>query len=420
MLSSQEWWSVIGNYDKAILPWQFVIMGVGIVLTTLFAVKPDKKRALWIKSFLIVVNGWIAGGFFLNSARGFPSPISEFQGGLFIGIALFWLFDLIFYKTELAWPERKKGRIAAILSLLTVFLYPLWGLLLGHGSDRLIYPGTFPCPTVAYSLILIIMAKKKRNPFLYFLLFIWAIPFPPMVQIPQYGVYEDIIMFVLGLVALIQQIVHFLSYSVRLKTDADHTAQPGVILIIKGILKGYITHPGAFIAGTLLAFPGLIKKNSQKYPKDFLKSSGLILLIYKRLIPRIGQEKAFEVVRAVMLPVGLATQQANFRNVEEERTFENLIRYQQRTNKEGPTRLNKVVIEKQSGELYRFKVTRCLFFEFFDSQGAPELTKLMCSVDNAIFNTYLPEKVVFHREGTGHRMADGCPHCLFIVENLEK
>jgi len=30
------------------------------------------------------------------------------------------------------------------------------------------------------------------------ILLLWAIPFPPFIQIPQYGVSEDIIMFVVG------------------------------------------------------------------------------------------------------------------------------------------------------------------------------------------------------------------------------
>ena len=35
------------------------------------------------------------------------------------------------------------------------------------------------------------------------LLLLWAIPFPPFIQIPKYGVYEDAIMFVGGVYSLI-------------------------------------------------------------------------------------------------------------------------------------------------------------------------------------------------------------------------
>jgi hypothetical protein len=36
----------------------------------------------------------------------------------------------------------------------------------------------------------------------YFLLLVWAIPFPLFIQIPRYGVYEDAIMFLSGLYSL--------------------------------------------------------------------------------------------------------------------------------------------------------------------------------------------------------------------------
>lgn len=47
--------------------------------------------------------------------------------------------------------------------------------------------------------------------------------------------------------------------------------------------------------------------------------------MYKRSKDRIGQEKAYEIVRACTLPIGLALQQGDFRSVEAPRTFENLV-----------------------------------------------------------------------------------------------
>jgi hypothetical protein len=57
----------------------------------------------------------------------------------------------------------------------------------------------------------------------------------------------------------------------------------------------------------------------------------------------------------------------------------------------------------------------------WDSQdtqiGIPELTRLMCGVDNAISNSYLPEQVTFHRNGLGNRPAEGALACHFVLEN---
>jgi hypothetical protein len=76
-----------------------------------------------------------------------------------------------------------------------------------------------------------------------------------------------------------------------------------------------------------------------------------------RLKERIGEEKAYEVVQALVIPVGLAVQHANFRCVEARRTFENLITYMQRTNWEGPTCWNRVEILSRASTSMRYVFT---------------------------------------------------------------
>jgi hypothetical protein len=102
--------------------------------------------------------------------------------------------------------------------------------------------------------------------------------------------------------------------------------------------------------------------------------------------------------------------------VEAPRTFENLVAYQQRTSREGPTRWNEMHILEQSEHKYEFRVSRCMFHDLYNQLGMPELTRLMCEVDNAIFNAYLPEQIAFHRNGPGNRLSDGAPECHFVLE----
>ncbi len=202
-----------------------------------------------------------------------------------------------------------------------------------------------------------------------------------------------------------------------LKTDTENPARPFVLPIAYGILKGYIKRPLLFLLGTVLTMPSFKRRISKDLPEDFIKTVALQGWLYIRLKERLGQEKAYEIMRAVVLPIALAVQQGNFRSVEAGRTFENLIKYQQRTNREGPTRWNRMEIEEQSGKRYAFRVKNCMFHEFFSSIGAPELTKFMCATDNAIFSSYLPEEVVFHRNGRHNRIADGASQCRFVLEH---
>jgi hypothetical protein len=184
-----------------------------------------------------------------------------------------------------------------------------------------------------------------------------------------------------------------------------------------GILQGYLKHPLCFLLTTVLTLPRFKKHLPPDLPQEFVQLTALQTWMYQRLRDRIGQGKAYEVMRACTLPIGLALQQGSFRTVEAPRTFENLIAYQQRTNREGPTRWNRMDVLELSEQRYEFRVSRCLFHELYTELEMPELTRLMCEVDNAIFNSYLPEEVTFHRNGLGNRLVDGAPACHFVLEH---
>ena len=201
-----------------------------------------------------------------------------------------------------------------------------------------------------------------------------------------------------------------------LKTSVDQPGKANNALIALGILQGYIKNPLWFLLSTILTLPKFKKQLPKDLPYEFVKVVALQAWMYIRLKRKVGQKLAFEIVRAIVLPIGLATQQGNFRNVEAPRTFNNLLSFQQRTNQEGPTRWNKMEILEQSEHKYEFRIHNCMFHKFFAQEGIPELTKLMCEVDNAIFNTYLPEEVTFHRNGIGNRIADGASFCQFVIE----
>jgi hypothetical protein len=41
----------------------------------------------------------------------------------------------------------------------------------------------------------------------------------------------------------------------------------------------------------------------------------------------------------------------------------------------------------------------------------------MCDTDHAVFSSYLPEAVTFHRDGPGNTIADGAAECRFVLEH---
>jgi len=202
-----------------------------------------------------------------------------------------------------------------------------------------------------------------------------------------------------------------------LKSTLQHPGQPNKPLMALSILQGYIKNPLGFILASVLTLPKFKKRIPRDFPGEFVNANALQAWMYIRLKNRLGQERAFEIVRAFVLPIGLAIQQGNFRSVEAPRSFENLITYQQLTGREGITRWNKVKIIEQSDQKYEIQVTDCMYYNFYRALGIPEMTRMMCAVDNAIFNSYLPERITFHRNGIGNRIADGADACFFVIEH---
>jgi hypothetical protein len=126
------------------------------------------------------------------------------QAGLFLSIAACFLVDLLTNSNRFHLPTKGWRRTVPIIGFgLVLVMYPLTGFLMGRPANQWIVPGTFPCPTTALSLLFISTAIPRKNRWLYAVLFmqllIWAIPFPIMIQIPKYGVYEDAIMLSAGI-----------------------------------------------------------------------------------------------------------------------------------------------------------------------------------------------------------------------------
>jgi len=207
MISSQDWWNVIRNYGQSIYPTQIIVMIIGIVAVIYLVFGSKSKSNVLMKAYLGLCNLWIGIGFFIVLGKGFPSPLKQIQGLLFVVIGILFIIDIFTKKSNLAFSKFKSKKYLNLGFLLVVFCYPLVGVLLGRSINELIFPGTLPCATAALSLVLLTNSIKKVNLLLYILLLIWAIPFPVLIQIPKFHVYEDSIMFLIGVYALLVLVV---------------------------------------------------------------------------------------------------------------------------------------------------------------------------------------------------------------------
>src|SRR5579864_251777 len=189
--------------------------------------------------------------------------------------------------------------------------------------------------------------------------------------------------------------------------------------ILLHMLHDELRFPFLFVLRCKLTVGRFRKTIDPRFPKDLIDLAALPLWVYINLKKKIGQKKAFEVMRVAILTGGIAAWNFNYKAAEKERNFQNLCDAEIEVNKTGFTKWNTLEVVERSARRFEIKITRCLYHELMTSLGVPELTPIVCQIDNAGFNSYMPDKVVFNRRGPGHRIADGAKECNFVWDAYE-
>jgi hypothetical protein len=205
MIPAEEWWSIIEAYGARIWPVQVLFYIVAILLTGWLFLKPGRVQNFLARLYLSIAFAWNGIVFFLILAKDVTGDSygNYFFGSIFIIVSLLFAVDLSREKMHFSLPAVRWQKYSTLALMLLVFCYPLFGIGLGHRFTNLIFPGTFPCPTTAFGLLLLTTALPQVDKIIYILLLFWAIPFPPFIQIPKYGAYEDTVMFVNGIYSLV-------------------------------------------------------------------------------------------------------------------------------------------------------------------------------------------------------------------------
>jgi hypothetical protein len=204
MTAAEKWWSIIGAYGSKIWPFQIISIIIAIVLVLYLFLKPGKKANLLMKIYLSFSFAWLGILFFMILGKELTG--NYFFGTVFTIIAILFALDIYRQKMTFRLPTAPWQKYLTIVLMLIVFCYPFIGMAFGHYFPKLIIAGTFPCPTTSLALLLLTTALPGVDKILYGLLLFWAIPFPPFIQIPKFGVYEDAIMFVIGIYSLVMLI----------------------------------------------------------------------------------------------------------------------------------------------------------------------------------------------------------------------
>jgi hypothetical protein len=204
MTTREEFWEILRGYATGIAPVQFVFYGAAALAVVWLLLKPGKLPSLVAKLYLAAAFAWNGLVFYMMLARDMSGDGygSYFFGLVFIVVSALYAIDLFRQRMQFSLPTEGWQRHGTQFLLLLVFCYPLLGALLGHPLTALVFPGTFPCPTVALALLLLTTALPQVDRTIFVLLLFCAIPFTPFVQIARFGVYEDFILLAAGLFSL--------------------------------------------------------------------------------------------------------------------------------------------------------------------------------------------------------------------------
>jgi L-2-amino-thiazoline-4-carboxylic acid hydrolase len=186
--------------------------------------------------------------------------------------------------------------------------------------------------------------------------------------------------------------------------------------ILLHMLRNELRFPFLFMLRCKLTVGRFKRTIEPRFPKELIELAALPLWVYINLKRRIGEKKAFEIMRVAILTGGIASWNFTYKAAERERNFTNLCDAEIEVNKTGFTRWNKLEVVERSDRRFEIKITRCLYHELTSTVGVPELTPVVCQIDNAAFNSYFPDKIIFNRSGPGHRIADGAKECTFVWE----
>lgn len=204
LMSIAEFWKQIGsfNQDFAWLHLTWIIISLGLVFWVFRrGCKPAGTSMKIFLSLTFLINGplffIVYGG--ANSARNYVFS------ALFILVSLLFLLDVFRNKIAFRLPEQPGLRVATILGLLSVYTYPLFGMLLGRGFPNLCMPMD-PCPSTVFAIFMVSGAYPSLDRKVLLALLPWGLMGLPK-ALGAYDCYEDAFLFLAGMYGLIFLIV---------------------------------------------------------------------------------------------------------------------------------------------------------------------------------------------------------------------
>ena len=151
---------------------------------------------------------------------------------------------------------------------------------------------------------------------------------------------------------------------------------------------------------------------------DFVRRLCIAPALYRVLEARIGREEASGAMNEILVSIGCREQWDHLNTMDASAldAMERLRAFNELMDREGTPRFNRREYVRQDESVCHFRIARCIFSDFFNEAGTPDLTKAFCEVDRRFFPEAFPD-LVFHRgDSWENTIAYGREHCEFVFE----
>lgn len=151
---------------------------------------------------------------------------------------------------------------------------------------------------------------------------------------------------------------------------------------------------------------------------DYIRRTALAPAVYLQLKRRLGPEQALGAVRQIVKTIGLREMNRTLESVPSPPAdpIRHFAAAYETALQKPPDKFIPHTIVEHTADRYHFRISGCIFHEFFTAVGTPELTQLFCEIDEAFFPVGFPE-LTFHRDGDmAHTIGRGHATCEFVLD----
>lgn len=175
------------------------MLGLGLIAILMVFIR-TKHSSRFISAILAFFYGWIGIQFYMVYFKEFM-PFPFVFGILFVVQSLIFIFEgTIRNRISFQFKADLYGLMGALLVFYGIFGYQALEYLLGRGYPEILSFGMFPCPTVIFSLGILLWTGKKFPA--YILVYPLIHAFSGYIPAFIIGIIEDIVLIISGLLVL--------------------------------------------------------------------------------------------------------------------------------------------------------------------------------------------------------------------------